>query len=308
MAERDVPDSEFDALVPYATPFNSECRAFGRLKEVNREDLAVRVYGYTAVYLTEEIAMQMTSAFGTRRSKPITAFTWGLTDPSQPIMSIVKDWLGDDDAEPYWQRRAKESKFFPRIYRNLLGLHTSGIVVRDLEAQQYINGVLVDLGQSWTIPHIYDPEFGQLPSWTFASLAAWDLLRFSHMVLGWNLIEWPEAQRPRPKKSSFTVLRNQEACDHLRPRVYRQRPFLPILNYDGADDYVMADFPPFDPARFDWRKAVRKGTGKRLTSTKRNAADEPQTTQSNRKRKMAKCNKACFGVEERPACSQGFGG
>ncbi|KAK7428440.1 hypothetical protein QQZ08_005059 [Neonectria magnoliae] len=284
MMNTELPDSEWDALLPYATPFNSECRAFGRLKETNREDLAVRAYGYTRVFITEEMGMKMRPALRRVPTEPITHEYWSLPSVDHPIMAIVKDWLGDVDTEPYWQRRKRESKYFRRIHRNLLALHQSGIVVRDLEAQQFINGVLVDLGQSYTIPHIYDREFGKMPCWTFASLAAWDLLRLYHTVYGWNLTKWPETMRPRPKQSTFTTQRDQGAYDRLRPRVHGQRPFLPILNYDGVDVYVMPEMPPFDPLLFDWRKAADKGR----TTPKRSSADESQTAQSTKMRKVAK--------------------
>ncbi|KAK7416216.1 hypothetical protein QQZ08_012094 [Neonectria magnoliae] len=284
MIEREIPDSDWDALLPYATPFNAECRAFGRLKEINREDLAVRAYGYTRLFMTEEMGKKMHAAYGPNRKNPPSHTSWKLPSPDHPIMAIVKDWLGYVHAEPYWKRHQRASKFFPMIHRNLLALHKSGIVVRDIEAQQYINGVLVDLGQAYTIPHIYDREFGKMPCWTFASLAAWDLLRFHHMVWDWNNTEWPETMHPRPRQSTFISRRDEEACDRLRPRVYRQRPYLPILNYDRVDVYVMPDMPPFDPSLFDWRKAANKGR----TTTKRSSADESQTVQPTKTHKVVK--------------------
>ncbi|KPM44890.1 hypothetical protein AK830_g1672 [Neonectria ditissima] len=282
--EVDLPDSEVDALVPYAAPFNNECRAFGRLKEVNREHLAVRAYGYTRLFLTEDMEAQLRSIC--RSTWYPTCKSWGLADSSQPIMAIVKDWVGDGETGSVWSRRAEEAKFFPSIRRNLLALHKSGIVVRDLEAQQYVNGVLVDLGDAWTIPHMYDPEFGRFPCWTFASLAVWDLTRFTHMVMAWNDIEWPQDMRPRPKPS-FEHTQDEGRFDCLRPRVHRQRPFLPVLNTDGSDDYVMPEFPPYDPALFDWRKAAKMAARKPRAPINRKALDAPRTTKPARKQRAA---------------------
>ncbi|KAK7413135.1 hypothetical protein QQX98_008021 [Neonectria punicea] len=295
MVDRDIPDSDWDALLPYATPFYAECRAFGRLKEINRENLAVRAYGYTRLFMTEEMGKKIQCAYGPTRKLAPDYTSWKLPSPDHPIMAIVKDWLGDVHAEPYWQRRKRESKFFRTIHRNLLALHKSGIVVRDLEDQQFVNGVLVDLGQAYTIPHIYDREFGKMPCWTFASLAAWDLLRFGAMVCGWNITEWPETMHPRPRQCTFTTHKDQEACDRLRPRVYKQRPYLPILNYGGFDDFVMSDMPPFDPSLFDWRKAASKGRG----TTKRSSTDGSQTAQPTRTRKVVKRKAAKRKVAKR---------
>ncbi|EWZ81339.1 hypothetical protein BFJ63_vAg132 [Fusarium oxysporum f. sp. narcissi] len=61
------------------------------------------------------------------------------------------------------------------MLRNLRQLHKCGIVVRDLKSQQYYEGQLCDLSHAWTIPHVFGPEGGIRPSWTFASMAAWDL-------------------------------------------------------------------------------------------------------------------------------------
>ena len=50
------------ALMDYSDPFNAECRAFARLKELGREDLAVRVHGYVSLPLTKEMLKKIKSA------------------------------------------------------------------------------------------------------------------------------------------------------------------------------------------------------------------------------------------------------
>ena len=49
-------------FIDYLDPFNCECRAYGRLKQEAREDLAVRVYGY--ITLTREQEKAVTEASG----------------------------------------------------------------------------------------------------------------------------------------------------------------------------------------------------------------------------------------------------
>ena len=65
-----IPDEQDDhadlepekALMDYRDPFNAECRAFARLEELGREDLAVRVHGYVSLPLTKEMLSNIKSA------------------------------------------------------------------------------------------------------------------------------------------------------------------------------------------------------------------------------------------------------
>jgi hypothetical protein len=41
-----------ETIIKHTYPLKSECRAYGRLKELCAEHLAVRVYGHVALYLT----------------------------------------------------------------------------------------------------------------------------------------------------------------------------------------------------------------------------------------------------------------
>ncbi|KAJ4327420.1 hypothetical protein N0V84_002192 [Fusarium piperis] len=284
------PDSLIETLVLYATSFNNECRVFGRLKELGREDLAVRAHGYMPVYLNEQVEEQFQIALANcsfLRSQPAAEL---LEHPNleEPLMAIVKDWVpggqpAHDESthkEGEWLRPTK----FPKMLRNLRELHKCGIVVRDLKYQQYINGTLVDFSHAWTIPHVWGPEEGIQPSWVFASIAAWDLFCFQHEVIGeWNW--WANIPVMRQKPCRLVAYRGingrsiQEfgqnpdqasVYDRLRPRPGRQGPFLPLLNHEGVIADMTQD-PPFDPALFDW-KHVRKQADKKGRKTKRKAA------------------------------------
>lgn len=56
------PDPSPQDFIDYLDPFNCECRAYGRLKQERREDLAVRLYGY--ILLTREQEEAVTVASG----------------------------------------------------------------------------------------------------------------------------------------------------------------------------------------------------------------------------------------------------
>ncbi|RSL47619.1 hypothetical protein CEP54_013299 [Fusarium duplospermum] len=286
-------DSLIEKLVLYATSFNNECRVFGRLKEVGREDLAVGAYGYMPVYLNDRVEEQFKIVLD---SHPVLNDTSGAqllehTNPEKPLMAIVKDWVpGEQPAhdestykEGEWLRPTK----FPKMLRDLKELHKCGIVVRDIKAQQYINGTLVDFSHAWTIPHVWGPEEGIQPRWAFASMAAWDLFCFQYEVIGeWN--SRANGSRSRRKPCRLVAYRGvngrsiggfgqgpnrASVYDGLRLRPGNEGPFLPLLNHEGVFASMTQD-PPYDPALFDWRRAGEQAgkDGKGTVARKRKAA------------------------------------
>ncbi|EEU35619.1 uncharacterized protein NECHADRAFT_52380 [Fusarium vanettenii 77-13-4] len=278
-------DSLIETLVLYTSSFNSECRVFGRLKEVGREDLAVRVHGYMLVYLNEQVEEQFKIALDNSPTIPSTsgAELFEHLDPKEPLMAIVKDWVPGghpahdekDEKDGKWLRPTK----FPKMLRDLKELHKCGIVVRDLKYQQYINGTLVDFSHAWTIPHIWGPEQGLQPSWAFASMAAWDLFCFQREVIGeWNW--WADFPRSRRKHCRLVAYRdiNGRSIQEFGQTISRQGPFLPLLNYEGALVYMTQD-PPYDPSLFDWRNVGKQGgknTKGAVTRKRKATAQQPR--------------------------------
>lgn len=196
-------------------PFHCECRAFGRLKEAGREDVAVRVYGYISLPLTKDIlesmhrAMEGHSAWEdrdykdgrvwTRDPREILGDRDGLDDGSWRVMGILKDWLGPDDIgrRTHYEEGLdllRQPPMFPRMLAGLKTLHRYGIVHCDVRLDQWVGGVLVDLSSAMTVPHMYSAGgIAERPRWTFASVAAWDLVCFQTEVIGyWNNIHWSQ--------------------------------------------------------------------------------------------------------------------
>jgi hypothetical protein len=142
------------------TSLENECRAFGRLKDVGREDLAVKVHGYVALNCTDVIVDKLQAA----RSKimdPYAKLDWFLAIDNGVSMGIVKDWVDEveyDDEDTYdlYQQVAQVSHF-SRMLERPHELHKHGIVVRDLSDRQYVNGTLVDLSMASTVPHPFGP-------------------------------------------------------------------------------------------------------------------------------------------------------
>ncbi|KAL6357074.1 hypothetical protein LRP88_10692 [Fusarium phalaenopsidis] len=233
------------------TPFENEGRAFGRLKELGREHLAVKTYGYVVIPVTEAFTQKL------RRLESKYERTYKIRKHERdttPFMGIVKGWVdrvahdlsitGEEEKAAYdelWQVR-----HFPRMLRDLHELHEIGIVARDLGIWQYLDGVLVDLSLAWTMPHPFGPGRGWKLRWTFQSCAAWDLYSFQVNVID----DWRrEAAKYRraasggdlpklkaaPKTCSLLAYQSPEQARELRPRPGQQRPLLPLLNKDGVE-------------------------------------------------------------------------
>lgn len=86
----------------YFDPFNSECRVYGRLKQDNREDLAVRAYGYLLLTADQEAEItQRIIKEGWESHEPEDANEMGHSmwnrskdDQGRPIRAIVKELVG----------------------------------------------------------------------------------------------------------------------------------------------------------------------------------------------------------------------
>ncbi|KAF5724217.1 pectate lyase c [Fusarium mundagurra] len=272
-------------LVYHFTPFENECRAFGRLKDVGREDLAVKVHGYVALNCTDVIVEKLQAA----RSKmidPYAKLEWFLAIDNGVSLGIVKDWVDEveyDDEDTYdLYQQVVQVSHFPRMLEKLHELHKHGIVVRDLSDRQYVNGTLVDLSMASTVPHPFGPdpdplglgEFWQ-PRWTFQSMAAWDLYCFQEYVIE----AWKEGLarllkvRPGTKglrKTCWTqAYRLPKHTKELRPRGRwcqdeEQQPYLPMLNY-RYQKLDMIQAPRHDPLDFAKHAPVVNNAKERMT-------------------------------------------
>lgn len=133
----------------YFDPFSCECRAYGRLKDENREDLAIRAHGY--LLLTPEQEAQVMKLY---RYEPEDSEGeldgdnfWGRWEMHRhlPVRAIVKDLAPEADA------------FTPEhlctMWEDLEDLHRLGILVRDIGLANYSEGKLLDFSCSWTTPH-----------------------------------------------------------------------------------------------------------------------------------------------------------
>ncbi|SPO01966.1 uncharacterized protein DNG_04639 [Cephalotrichum gorgonifer] len=223
------------ALCDHGNAFNCECRAFGRLKEVGREDIAVRVYGYISLPITKDIVAKMhramernnkwetwdwkTGIYATRDPQALFGFDIP-DDGSRSFLGILKDWVGPVDG------RGDEVSLFElvrpwmlqRMLSNVKALHRCGIVIYDVGPSQWVDGTLVDLSCAMTTPHVWGPG-GALarPGWTFSSLAAWDLWALQTRVIDWYNDCLVPSTTPRLRKSTSRAYGTEKLSEPRRP-------------------------------------------------------------------------------------------
>jgi hypothetical protein len=267
--DKPQPQAVMDDLKYHASSFSNECRVYGRLKELGREDLAIKAHGYLRVYLTNNLQQQWNAAVA--QAIPHSQVMQQAHAPQTilshhnlavPVYAIVKDWNPDHrDPHPMSNDvKRRQIKHIPQMLRDLHSLHKCGIVVRDLKEQQYYEGKIGDFSHAWTVPHILGPGNDVRPVWAWRSMAAWDLRCFQVDIID----EWKDiADNNHPRlKAPTTVAWNNGATRYPlrnRPDVVIG-PKLPLVKYDDQQDYEMNYDPPFDPSDFNWQFLEKKKT------------------------------------------------
>lgn len=141
--------------VDYFDPFNAECRAYGRLGQEGRQDLAVRAFGYLLLTPTQEAEItQRIVEEEWQSGSDSDGETDGLghkmwsrckRDKGQPIRAIVKQLVEGD--------LGFEQRHIGQMWQDFQGFQSLGILVRDIHLHNYIGGKLVDFGRAWTMFH-----------------------------------------------------------------------------------------------------------------------------------------------------------
>lgn len=212
-------------------PFYSECRAYGRLKELNKEHLAARCYGYLLFNADQEEALQDKLGPFQWKNEEVMADRDG-----SPLQVLVKEFIPG--------KVHFEFKDARRMARNLKALHRIGILVMDIKEDAYLNGILVDFSHARTIPHVkFDPALGFDP-YTEGQKSIWaDLGNLDEVFEDWN--DEPE----HSPKINVAVIPKWERLGSLRNK-----------DVDAAGN---TDYKFFDPTKFDWRRACRQGEAKK---------------------------------------------
>ncbi|KAK4096568.1 hypothetical protein N658DRAFT_501424 [Parathielavia hyrcaniae] len=137
----------------YFDPFNCECRAYGRLKEAKREDLAAKAYGYLLLTpeqeadLAQKVTGESTPPPDAKADKALNGHDfWRRQEEHRglPVRAIVKELV---------PRGALNPNIAQGMWADLKSLHSLGIFVGDTHGGNYLGGKLVDFSRSWTMYH-----------------------------------------------------------------------------------------------------------------------------------------------------------
>jgi hypothetical protein len=173
-------------------PFNCESRAYARLKEEGKEDIAVRCYGYLMLGDHEQARLRRL-AYPDRLKEP------GHGEESykgEPLKALVKEFVEYDDVQP-WDREAankrrvvrplNDHKTAKKLIQSLKTLHHVGILHRDLNNTNVVNGRFLDFSTAWTVPHpCLKTEFIEAQSDAYGYMGMIDAWRVDKMIDDWN--------------------------------------------------------------------------------------------------------------------------
>lgn len=230
----------------YFDYFNNECRAYGRLKEANREDLTAKCHGY--ILLTEKTEQRILDFERARVYLPHPEFEkyfWGnsrydwarkLGVDFLPVRAIVKDFVPGEIGITIPQA--------PRVFHDMIEMQRLGILVNDVSEGQWVSGQLVDLDRSITSPHVLlTPEtfgydltacvskwMGLSPEELVMAIARKDFEEFDQMVREWHLLT--HDRMDVGEKITFRSLPEGERLKRLRPNSVRMYTYIDPRDYD----------------------------------------------------------------------------
>jgi len=120
----------------------------------------------------------------------------------QPFRAIVKELVSDN--VPF------TAKMVPQMLKDFAALRRMFVYMRDVRADNYLGGKIVDFSCAWTAPHILVSTY--LRNWdVIDSDLQWDLEQFDEMIKDAGINTWRRASpnpeylsklRPRPEPAS----------------------------------------------------------------------------------------------------------
>lgn len=189
-----------DKIIYYTDPFFAECRAYGRIEEAReklgiRDKLAVKCHGY--IYLGEEDKRMLEGMGLDLGTDILDEELRQALDGGGRVRAIVKDLAP--------KQITVNSRNVRAALRKVKKLNDLKIYNRDIRAENFNGGNLVDFGSSWTEPHIILDALNKEDA---------DDFRLEDLVMFDDMIEEEEI-KTRPK---LQALPNMEYHEKLRPR------------------------------------------------------------------------------------------
>ena len=177
-------------------PFYAECRAYGAIINKKRN-------GKVAAFCHGHISLPAT--YESQLAKEFKIDDWQRPDEEyslpiakrKPFRAIVKELV--TDSTPF------TGKMIKQMLKDLMDLRNMYVYVRDVRADNYLGGKLVDFSSSWTAPHVLVSTYVRDEDVIELDLR-WDLEQFDDMVKDAGI------------KTSLRAAPNLEFISKLRPR------------------------------------------------------------------------------------------
>lgn len=189
-------------LIYYTDPFFAECRAYGRIQQAPdrlgiRDQLAVKCHGY--IYLGDEDKSRLERMGLDLGTEVLDEKLRRALDGGGRVRAIVKDLAPS--------RTSVTSRNVRAALWRVRKLNELEIYNRDIRAENFVGGRLVDFGSSWTEPHMI---LNALEPDDIEDSRLEDLVMFDDMIE-------EEGIKTRPK---LQALNNSEVGNqrNLRPR------------------------------------------------------------------------------------------
>jgi hypothetical protein len=136
-------------LLYYTDPFFAECRAYGRIEEASekigiKDDLVIKCHGY--MYLREGDKKKLQEMGLDLRTDVLDNKLQLALEGGGRVRAIVKDLA--------ISTTSVNSRNVRAALRRVKKLNELQIYNRDILAENFVSGRLVDFGSSWTEPHI----------------------------------------------------------------------------------------------------------------------------------------------------------
>ncbi|ETS73571.1 hypothetical protein PFICI_14517 [Pestalotiopsis fici W106-1] len=256
-----------ESLKPYTDPFFNECRVYGRLKETNKENLAMDCHGYvmfSSAYLEGQgvdLGFTTTSDPSSARGSEPGIIHEGM--PEEPVghgSELVYALLKDLPPTGAISVRPTESEV-KQMSKDLLTLHKLGIFHASISHSSYVAGKLVDLGTAQTVPSPWLDGYyrGMNPVRIGKDPAFSDQVDFDEKVIDyWN--DQPKTIAPEPQtemggKNSKT--RQRRVKDLARVFTPEQKTYRKLRS--GKDRQFLVNLRLgegwFDPSKYKWAGA-----------------------------------------------------
>ena len=158
----------------HSDPFYAECRAYGRIKEAQKQELAVPCHGYLFL---QERDTQILREKGVDLDEALIDKLLQVNGGDTRVRAIVKDFVPGD--------AGVNAGSVCGILGDIRALNQLGIYIGDVRADNFKAGKCVDFGLSLTEPHWKMELSDEETRWHMEVV---DLVRFDEMVKNEGLV------------------------------------------------------------------------------------------------------------------------